>query len=260
MDLTNATVLVTGASRGIGRALLEAFAGTGAAVVGCARSEAALSDAVEDARAAHPGVGDGAERGGEGTERDGGEVVTDGERLVEGVRADVRSEADVERVVEVAATLGERDGIDVLVANAGVKQGRSGEMPIHEEPYDRFDETVGTNLRGVFSAAKETVGRMPGTGRILVPSGSIAVDAKAGMGAYAVSKAAAEALVRQLAVDAEQTAAVVDPGLVDTDLSDGDGRSPEEVAEMFVWAAADADADAIDGERIDLRTWMRATR
>jgi len=259
MDLTNATVLVTGASRGIGRALLEAFAAEGAAVVGCARSEDALSEAVEDARAAHPGADERAENDG-GDPAGRGETVTDGEGPVEGVRADVRTEADIERVVEVAAAIGERDGIDVLVANAGVKHGQSGEMPIHEEPYDRFDDTVETNLRGVFSAAKETVGRMPETGRILVPSGSIAVDAKAGMGAYAVSKAAAEALVRQLAVDAEQTAAVVDPGLVDTDLSDGDGRSPEEVAAMFVWAAAEADAEAIDGERIDLRTWMRETR
>ena len=153
-----------------------------------------------------------------------------------------------------------QDSIDVLVANAGIKHGTSGAMPVHEESYDRFDDTVETNLRGVFAAVKETLGRMPETGRVLVPSGSIAVDARAGMGAYAVSKAAAEALVRQLAVDAEQTAAVVDPGLVNTDLSDGDGRDPDDVAEMFVWAAAEADPDSIDGERIDLRTWMRATR
>ena len=240
MELTNATVVVTGASRGIGRALLDAFAAEGAAVVGCARSEEALAEAVAAARDAHP--------------------ADDGEVHVEGVRADVRDASDVERVVDAAAAAGEGDGVDVLVANAGVKHGPSGSMPIQEEPYDRFDETLETNLRGVFTTVREALDRMPESGRILVPSGSIAVDARAGMGAYAVSKAAAEALVRQLAVDAAQTAAVVDPGLVNTDLSDGDGRDPNEVAGMFVWAAGEADPDSIDGERIDLRAWMRATR
>ncbi|MFD1598931.1 SDR family NAD(P)-dependent oxidoreductase [Halobellus rarus] len=257
MDLTKATVVVTGASRGIGRALLEAFAAEGAAVVGCARSEETLADAVAAARESHPAAG-----GDDPTGQAEGDTTAEirGDAPVEGIRADVRDESDVERVVDAAAAAGEEDGIDVLVANAGVKHGTSGAMPVHGESYDRFDDTVETNLRGVFAAVKETLGRMPETGRVLVPSGSIAVDARAGMGAYAVSKAAAEALVRQLAVDAEQTAAVVDPGLVNTDLSDGDGRDPDDVAEMFVWAAAEADPDSIDGERIDLRTWMRATR
>jgi NAD(P)-dependent dehydrogenase (short-subunit alcohol dehydrogenase family) len=250
MELTDATVVVTGASRGIGRALLSAFAAQGATVVGCARAAGALAAAAAAQKS----------EGNPATEPAGGDAADDGSPTVQGVTADVRNEAAVGRLMETADAVGDTDGIDLLVANAGVKLGASGESPIHEEPYDRFDDTLATNLRGVFATAKEAIERMPPEGRILVPSGSIAVDPKPGMGAYAVSKGAVETLVRQLAVDAEQTAAVVDPGLVDTDLSASGGRSPDDVAPMFVWAASEAAGGEIDGERVDLRLWKQATR
>jgi NAD(P)-dependent dehydrogenase (short-subunit alcohol dehydrogenase family) len=235
MEITDATVLVTGTSRGIGRALLGAFAAEGATVVGCARDEEALDAAVAEAN-------------------DG----TDGH--VEGVVADVQSEREVADLVDAAIRAGADDAIDVVVANAGVNHGTPGKMPIENEPYDRFDDTLATNLRGVFAVAKEAHGVMPDSGRLLVPSGSIANDPKAGMGAYAVSKAAVEGLVRQFSVDVAGVAAVVDPGMVESDLSGPGGRDPEDVAPMFVWAASEADAEEIDGERVDLRTWKRATR
>jgi NAD(P)-dependent dehydrogenase (short-subunit alcohol dehydrogenase family) len=235
MDLTDATVVVTGSSRGIGRELLAAFADEGAAVVGCARDETALDDAVAAANADTPGH-------------------------AVGVRADVQSEGDIAEVVGAAIEAGDGDGIDVVVANAGVNRGTPGEMPVQTEPYYRFDDTLATNLRGVFAIAKEAHGAMPESGRILVPSGSIAVDPKPGMGAYAVSKAAVEGLVRQLSVDVTQTATIVDPGMVATDLSGSGGRDPEDVAPMFVWAATGADSEEIDGDRVDLRAWKRATR
>jgi NAD(P)-dependent dehydrogenase (short-subunit alcohol dehydrogenase family) len=78
------------------------------------------------------------------------------------------------------------------------------------------------------------------------------------MGAYAVSKAGAEALVRGFAADIDGSIAVVDPGYVATDISGGKGRDPADVAPMFVWAARDA--DDIDGEVLDLRAWKSATR
>jgi len=235
MDLTDATVVVTGASRGIGRELLAAFADEGAVAVGCARDGAALDDAVAAANDGATGH-------------------------AEGVPADVQSERAVADVVGAAVDAGDRDEIDVVVANAGVNHGTPGEMPLHGESYDRFDDTLATNLRGVFAVVKEAHGAMPESGRILVPSGSIAVDPKPGMGAYAVSKAAAEGLVGQFSVDLPQVAAVVDPGMVGTDLSGPGGRDPEDVAPMFVWAAAHADGEEIDGDRVDLRAWKRATR
>jgi len=235
MELTDATVLVTGASRGIGRALLAAFAAEGATVVGCARDGDALDEAVAEANETAEGH-------------------------VEGVTADVRSERAVADLVDEAIRAGDRDAVDVVVANAGVNHGTPGKMPIESEPYDRFDDTLATNLRGVFAVAKEAHGVMPDSGRLLVPSGSIANEPTEGMGAYAVSKAAVEGLVRQFSVDVAQTAAVVDPGMVESDLSGPGGRDPEDVAPMFVWAASAADGEEIDGGRVDLRTWKRATR
>lgn len=235
MELNDATVLITGTSRGIGRALLGAFAAEGATVVGCARDEAALEEAVAEANA----------------EADG---------HVEGVVADVQSERAVADLIDAAIRAGDSDAIDVVVANAGVNHGTPGKMPIGSEPYDRFDDTLATNLRGVFAVAKEAHGVLPESGRLLVPSGSIANEPREGMGAYAVSKAAVEGLVRQFSVDVSQTAAVVDPGMVESDLSGPGGRDPADVAPMFVWAATEADAEEIDGGRVDLRTWKRATR
>ena len=235
MELTDATVLVTGTSRGIGRALLSAFSAEGATVVGCARDGDALDDAVAEANDAADGH-------------------------VEGVVADVRSERAVADLIDAAVRAGDRDAIDVVVANAGVNHGTPGEMSIETEPYDGFDDTIATNLRGVFAVAKEAHGAMPDSGRLLVPSGSIANEPKEGLGAYAVSKAAVEGLVRQFSVDVAQTAAVVDPGMVASDLSGPGGRDPADVAPMFVWAASGADAEEVDGGRVDLRTWKRATR
>jgi len=224
MDRVNA--VVTGASRGIGASVVRTFAAEGARVTCCARSRTDLDTVVESA-----------------------------EGSVTAVRADVRDEFDVERLMETAA----REGpIDVVVANAAVNHGSPGESPLQAASYTRFDDTVRTNLRGVFATVREALPHLAPDGRVLVPSGDVARESTPGMGAYAVSKAGAEALVRGFAADLEQSVAVVDPGYVATDLSGGKGRDPDDVAPMFVWAARDA--DDIDGETLDLRAWKRATR
>ncbi|WP_251343027.1 SDR family NAD(P)-dependent oxidoreductase [Haloplanus halophilus] len=230
MDDTSA--VVTGASRGIGASVAAAFAAEGADVTCCARRRDALESVVAD--------------------------IADAGGRARAVRADVRDEFDVERLMEAAARA--VDGIDVVVANAAVNHGDPGASPLHEASYSRFDDTVRTNLRGVFATVREALPHLAPDGRILVPSGAVARESTAGMGAYAVSKAGAEALVRGFAADLEQAVGVVDPGYVATDLSDGTGRDPDEVAPMFVWAARDADAEAVDGEVVDLRAWKSATR
>jgi NAD(P)-dependent dehydrogenase (short-subunit alcohol dehydrogenase family) len=234
MDVAGKTVVVTGASSGIGAAVVRAFANAGAHVVGCARDEDALDDVVDGVTA----VGGSAE----------------------GMRADVRDEFDVERLMETAARAGDDGDVAVLVACAGVNHGDPGSMPMDEESYTRFDDTLRTNVRGVFAAVREALPHMPADARVLVPSGSIATGAKPGMGAYAVSKAAVEGLARQFAADVDQSVGVVDPGLVDTRLSGGGGRSPDDVAPMFLWAATDLDAAELDGGRVELRAWKSATR
>jgi NAD(P)-dependent dehydrogenase (short-subunit alcohol dehydrogenase family) len=228
------TVVITGASRGLGAAVARAYAAEGAHLVLCARDTGALDHVVADC------------------------IKTGG--TVETVRADVRDEFDVERFCELAAK--ESDvGIDVLVANAGVYHGNVGQTRLADESYSAFDDHLRTNVRGVYATVREAVPHLAPEARVLVPSGQIARDAKAGLGSYAVSKAGAEALVRQFAAELEQAVAVVDPGQVSTDLTDnGPGRAPEDVAAMFVWAGTEADTGGLDGEVLDLQAWKSATR
>lgn len=224
------TVVVTGGTRGIGRATVEAFADAGAHVVTCARDADALDDLAEAVR------------------ESGGAITTQ--------RADVRDEFDVERLVETAA----REGgtVDVVVANAGVYHGDAGETPVDRESYGAFDDAVRTNARGVFATFREARPHLADDARLLALSGGIARDAREGFGAYAVSKAAAEALVRQFAADTEWPAAVVDPGAVATDLTGGRGTDPERAADLVLWATRDADPDRLDGSVLDRRAMREA--
>ncbi|MFB6297589.1 MAG: SDR family oxidoreductase [Salinirussus sp.] len=224
------SVLVTGASRGLGAAVAEAFGEQGADVTLCARSEPDLAATAEAVRAA------------------GGTATT--------AAVDVRDEAAVFEAVAEAAG----DPLDVVVAAAGINPSPPGEMPLTGEWYDNFDDAMATNVRGLFATLREAVAFMPADGRILVPSGSVAREPTEGMGAYAVSKAGAEGVARGFAADADQAVGIVYPGVVATDLTGGMGREPADVAGLFVWAATDCPASELDGEVVDLSDWKRARR
>ncbi len=231
------TVVLTGGSRGIGKAVVELFAERGVDVVACARD----GDDLET-------VADEINSGG-----DGGTVTP--------VRADVRDEFDVERLMETAARTGERPTIDCVIANAGVYHGQAGETPLASESYSAFDDTLRTNVRGVFTTVREAVPHLSDDARVLIPSGQVAREAVAGYGVYAVSKAGGEAIVRQFSAESETAAAVLDLGRVATELtSETTGRTPADVAPMFWWAAAEADAETVDGAVLDLKAWKSATR
>jgi len=227
------TVVITGGTRGIGRAVATEFAEAGAQVIICGRNKARVDTTVAALNTDHENVS--------------------------GLAVDVRDESAVRRLFEHAA---ERGGtVDVVVANAAINHGEPGEMPLDDESYSQFDETLSTNVRGVFSTLKEAVPHLADDGRMLVPSGSVARKAKEGMGAYAVSKAAAEALARGFSVDIDQPVCVVDPGLVATDLTGiQKARDAADIAPMYLWVATEADPDEIDGEVVDLRTWKQSMR
>ncbi|MGM0372473.1 MAG: SDR family oxidoreductase, partial [Halobacteriota archaeon] len=198
------TVVLTGASRGIGAAVAEAFAAAGGQLILGAREKSTVEDVVDGLDA-------------------------------EAVAVDVRDEDSVRNLLAVAADrLGE---IDVLVPNAGVYHGPSGATPLPTESYERYDEHMATNARGVFATIREAVPHLAADARVLVPSGKPARETAPGTGSYAVSKAAAEAIARGFAADLEQVVGIVDPGQVQTQLTGKDyGRMPADVAPMYVWA------------------------
>ena len=230
------TVVVTGATRGVGRAVAGEFAAADANVAICARGENDVQETVT-------------------------ELDDAGSGEVDGVRADVRDEFDVERLFEHAIRLGEANTVDVIVANAAVNHGAPGESPIQSERYDAFEDTLRTNVYGVFATLREATPHLADDAHMLVPSGSVAREATAGMGAYAVSKAGCEAVARQFHADSDATAFVLDLGLVATDLTGGErGRDPADVAPMFTWAVEEADSEEHGGSVVGLREWRKATR
>jgi len=226
------TVVVTGASSGIGAQVARAVAAAGGHVVVCARDTDALDALADD-------IAD-----------DGGAVTA--------VRADVRDELDIEHLMERATRAG--GAIDRVVANAGVYHGSAGETPLHEESYAAFDDHLRTNARGVFATVREAVPHLDERARVVVPTGAVARKGMPGYGSYAVSKAAAEAVVRGFAADLDVAVGAVDPGNVDTDLSGDGGRDPADVAGMVMWALGDAPAEDLDGTVLDWGDYRKATR
>ena len=227
--MNETTAVVTGGTRGLGRAVAGAFADAGARVVICGRD----ADAVEETVEGFPG---------EAT----------------GLRADARDEFDLERLMETAARFGP-GGIDVLVPAAAVRHGSPGATPLSATSYAAFDDVFRTNARGVFAAVNEALPHMPDDGRVLVPTCEVAREPGSGGGAYAISKAAAEAVVRGFAADCEQVVGAVDPGPLATELSGDEGSDPEEVAELFVWAVEEATPDELDGGVVSVEDWEAAT-
>ncbi len=226
------TAVITGASRGIGKAVAETFARKGIHVVVCARTNSALEDVA-------------------------GEILEAGYEATS-IRADVRDEYDVERVMEQAARISGE--IDYVVANAGVYHGETGNTPLTTASYSAYDDHLRTNGRGVFATIRESLPHLASDARILVSSGRVARTEPAGYGSYAVSKATAEAIARGFSADIEQPVSIVDPGLVETSLTGKNGLDPADVAAQFLWVATEAPAENIDGVVIDRKEWRKASR
>jgi NAD(P)-dependent dehydrogenase (short-subunit alcohol dehydrogenase family) len=188
--LEGKTAIVTGAGRGIGRAIAERLAAEGAAIVAAQRAQEEGHDLVERLRAG------GAE--------------------AEFVAADVRDEEAVQRVVDVA--MGRFGRIDVLCNNAGIGLLRDVVHTSREE----YDCVFDTNVRSIFLCSQRAIPHMlAGGGGSIVNIGSVAgfvgfeTDA-----AYVASKGAVLALTRQLALDYSRRGIRVNcvcPGFVETE-------------------------------------------
>ena len=172
MQLSDKTVIVTGASSGIGAAAGLLFATTGANVVLGARREALLDGIV-------------------------GQIVRRGGRAVS-LAGDVGDEDYAARLVQLAEA--EFGGLDAAFNNAGIM----GEMgPIPDMATDNWRAVIETNLTGSFLAAKHQIPAMKerGGGSILFTSSFVGHTQAGmpGMGAYAASKAGLVGLARAIA-------------------------------------------------------------
>jgi len=189
--LEGRVALVTGASRGIGRAIAGALARKGATVIAAARGEHA-ADAVAEMTAA------------------GGRA--------EAVAIDVTDPAAVDSAV--AAVLGRHGRLDILVNNAGITR----DQLVLRMKRDDWDAVIATNLTATFVLAQAAVRPMirQRSGRIIAISSVVGQMGNAGQTNYAASKAGligfAKALAREVA-SRGITVNVVAPVLVDTDMT-----------------------------------------
>ncbi|MDN7750687.1 SDR family oxidoreductase [Burkholderia gladioli] len=195
--------IVTGGSRGIGRAIATRLAADGfAVVVNYAGNAAAAQETV-------------------------GAIVEAGGTAI-AVQGDVASEADVARLFDTTV---ERFGsVDVVVNSAGVMSMAA----IDTEQLEAFDRTIATNLRGTFLVLAQAAKRMQRGGRIIALSTSVIALSFPGYGPYIASKAGVEGLVRVLANELRGrgiTANVVSPGPVATELF-FNGKTDEQVAKL----------------------------
>jgi 3-oxoacyl-[acyl-carrier protein] reductase len=190
-DLTGRVALVTGASRGIGRAIAEHFAAQGATVVAAARGEHA-KDAVEAIAA----------KGGK----------------AEAVGVDVTDAAALERLPGAVA---EKHGrLDIVVSNAGITR----DQLLMRMKREDWDAVLTTNLTAAFVLAQAAIRPMlrQRSGRIIAVSSVVGQMGNAGQANYAASKAGligfSKALARELA-SRSITVNVIAPGLIDTDMT-----------------------------------------
>lgn len=188
---TQRAALVTGASKGIGRAIAERLAADGLTVAVHYRGDAA--GAAETVGA---------------IERQHGKARA--------FAADVADEAQVGAMFEqVVAALG---SVDVVVNNAGVGLPPT---PIADLAATDFDCIMRTNARGAFLVMREAARRLPEDGRIVSIATTMTLTGRPGFGAYTASKSAVEGLTRVLARELAPrriTVNAVAPGPTDTAL------------------------------------------
>jgi 3-oxoacyl-[acyl-carrier protein] reductase len=195
--------LVTGAARGIGRAIAHAFAAEGGEV---ALVDRAPLDAIEAV------VGEIAARGGRAF----------------AVHADVADEAAVLAMFESAlARLG---GLDVLVNNAGILI----EKPLLETTAADFDRLIGVNLRGAFLVGREALRVMSrqGAGRVINVASELAYLGRAHCSIYCASKGGVLSMTRSWAREFAPHILInaIAPGPIDTPMLTGGATAPETLA------------------------------
>jgi NAD(P)-dependent dehydrogenase (short-subunit alcohol dehydrogenase family) len=238
--LTGRLALVTGASRGLGRAVALAFAREGAHVIIAARTEGALEELDDEIRGA------------------GGKATI--------LRLDLKAG---DRIDQLGPTLYQRWGkLDILVAAAGLLGPLS---PLPHVTADAWAAVIDTNLNANWRLMRtlDPLFRLSESPRaIFVTSGAASGDT-AYWGPYAVSKAGLEALAKTYAAEVANTpvrVSIVDPGPMRTAMRarafPGEDAqtltAPDEVAPLFVELALPS--STVNGEVVSFRQWMISQR
>ncbi len=236
MMLKGKKALVTGASRGIGRAIAIKFAKNGAIVgINYFKSENEARKVLELVNEHSKGV------------------------LLKG---DVGSYKEAKKIVEDFVKFA--GGMDILVNNAGIYERKNFE----ELSEEQWDETLRINLKGSFNICKHAIPYMKEGGKIIFISSQLALKGSSHGADYAASKAGLLGLMKSLAIELASRKINVNaiaPGTIDTDIIAGYsmkermerekqiplGRigKPEDVANVALFLASDL-ANYVTGEVI----------
>jgi NAD(P)-dependent dehydrogenase (short-subunit alcohol dehydrogenase family) len=241
MEFAEQNVLITGGSRGLGRALAIELAARGAKVVIVARHRAALDRVVEEIRLA------------------GG--------IAHAIEADVSNKEAVYPIAGQAAALA--GPIDILV-NAASTLGPTPLPLLLDTECEDLEAVLETNLMGPFRLTKAVLGPMVirNSGIIVNISSDAAIEAYGGWGAYGASKAALDHLTRIWAAELSETGVrllAVDPGEMDTvmhakAMPEADPSTltkPEEIAGRVIEMLLDT-RNATSGSRLVAPSFGRA--
>ena len=189
--MTAQVALVTGASRGIGRAIAIELATRGFSVIGSATTDAG-AESISDALAAHPGC--------------------------RGVCLNVNDAAAIEATVD--AIVKQHGGLQVLVNNAGITRDALS-MRMKD---DDWDAVLDTNLKAVFRVSRAAIRPMMKQryGRIVNITSVVGASGNAGQANYAAAKAGVAGMTRSLARELGSrgiTVNCVAPGFIETDMT-----------------------------------------
>lgn len=189
-EVTGKTVLITGASRGIGAATAKAFAKAGANVVLTARSK----DQIEDLAA---------------------EITKTGGKAI-AIACDVSDFGQMQAAVDAATRV--FGGLNILINNAGVVDPIG---PLAQADPEDWGRTIDINLKGVFNGMRAALAVMQSGSTILTVSSGAAHSALEGWSAYCTSKAGAAMLTKAADIENRQRGIRImglSPGTVATDM------------------------------------------